>query len=567
MFIATRLLFRVILEGHDLVVGVIVFGILAEVAEADELESLATLGGFQRRLYHGTLDLGQGVFVEEVQVGLALGHVGGVLDVEQAIIQHQRGGLGVLGGEPMDGALDLAAVGGHTAARLQIGGGVDALDRAVLVLFDLAALDDIATHEADLTLGLEAEELGRRHLGEVVGVDVDLTGHGNLTGTQLGLLRVVGQGDHLLLVGGVVVDDHLDGVSDGHAAQGVLIEIVADAGLQLTDIHGVVGVGHACLADEGEQGVGRIAAAAQTLQGGQTGVVPAVHVALLHQLAEVALGHDGVGDVHATEFPLMGLLLKANLLHHPVVQGSVVAELAGAEGVGNALQGVLNGVGEIVHGVYAPLVTLAVMMDVLDAVDDGIAEVGVVRGGVDLGAQGAGAVLKLTVLHALEQLQVLLHASVAVGRLLGGLGAVGALVVGQIVLGQVANVGIALLDELNGELVAFAEIVGAVEHAARGGRAQPLQILADGADELVGLLGRVGVVVAEVEQAAVLVSHVGVDADGLHRADVEITVGLGGKAGVDLQRGIGQQILVDDVVNKVGMLDFVFHDFLRGKTF
>ena len=130
------------------------------------------------------------------------------------------------------------------------------MPRSSLVLLDLTALDDIAAHESYLALGLEAEELGRRNLGEVIGVDVDLAGHGHLTGTQLGLLGVVGQGDHLLLIGGVVVDDHLDGVGDGHAAEGVLIEIVTDTGLQLTDVHGVVGVGDTCLTDEVEQGGG-----------------------------------------------------------------------------------------------------------------------------------------------------------------------------------------------------------------------------------------------------------------------------------------------------------------------
>jgi hypothetical protein len=34
---------------------------------------------------------------------------------------------------------------------------------------------------------------------------------------------------------------------------------------------------------------------------------------------------------------------------------------------------------------------------------------------------------------------------------------------------------------------------------------------------------------------------------------------------VDLQRGVGQQILVDDVVDEIGMLDFVFHGSTGGR--
>ena len=52
------------------------------------------------------------------------------------------------------------------------------------------------------------------------------------------------------------------------------------------------------------------------------------------------------------------------------------------------LDGVLDGVGEIVHRVDAPLVALAVMLGVLDAVDGRVTHVHVGAGQVDLGTQG-----------------------------------------------------------------------------------------------------------------------------------------------------------------------------------
>ena len=54
---------------------------------------------------------------------------------------------------------------------------------------------------------------------------------------------------------------------------------------------------------------------------------------------------------------------------HPLLQGGGGSRTQAAHGVGDALDGVLNGVGEIVQGVDAPGVALAVVMGPHDAVD------------------------------------------------------------------------------------------------------------------------------------------------------------------------------------------------------
>ena len=362
---------------------------------------------------------------------------------------------------------------------------------------------------------------------------------------------MVGQADHFNLVLGIVIDDNLDGIYDGNAAQRDLVEVVTHASLQLTHVHGMIGIGHACFAHKGKERIRGVTAAAQTAKGGQTGVIPAVYVALLNQLTQITLGHDRVGNVHAAKLPLVGLLRKADLINHPVVKRTVVSKFTGAQGMGNAFQRVLNGMCEVIHGIYAPFVTLAVMMDVLDSVNNGVTQVRIVTGGVDLCAQRACTVREFTVLHSFEQIKVFFHRAVAVGGFLGGDRAIGALVVCQVILGKVANVSVALLDQLNGKLVALAKVIGAVEHAARGGSAQPLQVLADGANEFVGFLCGVGVVVAQVEQTVILIRHVGIDADSLDRADVQIAVGLGRESGVNLELGISAEILGHNVKNKV----------------
>ena len=61
------------------------------------------------------------------------------------------------------------------------------------------------------------------------------------------------------------------------------------------------------------------------------------------------------------KFDLPGLVRKFALLHHPVVQGAVRFIFQRTQGVGDPLDGVLNGMGEVVHGVNAPLVALMVV--------------------------------------------------------------------------------------------------------------------------------------------------------------------------------------------------------------
>jgi len=108
---------------------------------------------------------------------------------------------------------------------------------------------------------------------------------------------------------------------------------------------------------------------------------------------------------------------------------------------------------------------------------------------------------KLALAHPLEQVAVLLHGAVAVGAVLARPGQ-SAAVLADLVAGQIADVGFALVDELHGPLVELLEIVGGVEQAVPL-EAQPAHVIHDGIDVLLFLLGRVGVVEAQVALAAV----------------------------------------------------------------
>ena len=226
-------------------------------------------------------------------------------------------------------------------------------------------------------------------------------------------------------------------------------------------------------------------------------------------------------------------------------------ELEGAKRVGDALAGVLEGVGEVVGRVGGPLRAGAVVRLLLDAVDHGVAEVDVGRGHVNLRAEAAAAFVELALAHALEEVEVLLDAPVAVGARGARLGRDAAVLL-PLLLREVADVGLAGADEGLGELVHLVEQVRGVEEAVAPVEAEPAHVLLDGADVVLVLLGGVGVVHAEVALAAEELRHAEVDADRLGVADVEVAVGLGREARDDgAVVGAGGEIVGDELLDEV----------------
>ena len=218
----------------------------------------------------------------------------------------------------------------------------------------------------------------------------------------------------------------------------------------------------------------------------------------------------------------------------------------------DALDGILQGVGEVVHGGDAPLVPLPVVMHVVDAVDHRIPHVEVAAGQVDLGPQGVFAVGELTGPHPGEEIQGLLDGPVPPGGAGGGVHVAPVLL--ELLGGELAHVGQALLDELHGVAVHLLKIVGGEVETVAPVVAQPVNVLLDGLHVLHVLLGGVGVVHAQVAQSAVLLGGAEVHEDRLGMADVQVAVGLRGEPGVDghaLELTTLGDVLVDEIMDEV----------------
>ena len=84
---------------------------------------------------------------------------------------------------------------------------------------------------------------------------------------------------------------------------------------------------------------------------------------------------------------------------------------------------------------------------------------------------------------------------------------------------------------------------------------KPVHVLGDGIHILDVFLGRVGVVHAEVADAAELAGDAEIEADGLGVADMEVAVRFGRKARVySLLKFFRLLILVNDIADKIGFL-------------
>ena len=142
----------------------------AEVTHALELEPVAGLGVLQAGFDDAVCQDLQGIRIEvrdEITAGFRVGIV------EQPIVQAYFSGDAVRSGDPMDGALDLAAVGRVAAARGWVITAVQFHDLAVGILDHVLAFNEVSIAQAHFAPGGETVVLGGRFFAEIIFFDVD----------------------------------------------------------------------------------------------------------------------------------------------------------------------------------------------------------------------------------------------------------------------------------------------------------------------------------------------------------------------------------------------------------
>ena len=276
---------------------------------------------------------------------------------------------------------------------------------------------------------------------------------------------------------GIIIDDQLERALHRQTAGCVQVQVLADAVLQQGDIDDLIVLGDADALGKITDGGGRVAAAAHGRIRWACAGRPSRVRNLPAQLEQLALAHHSVVELQAGKLDLPRVV-DLQLVEQPVVERAVVLELQGADRVGDAFDRIGLPVGEIVHGVDAPLIAGAVVAFVQDAVHDRVAQVEVAGGHIDLGPQDARPVGELALAHALEQVQVLVYRAVAIGAFVPRLGERAA-VLADLFGAEVVDVRFALLDQADGPGVELVEVIRSEEQAVFPIEAQPADVADD----------------------------------------------------------------------------------------
>ena len=246
---------------------------------------------------------------------------------------------------------------------------------------------------------------------EVLRLDVELSSKRDVSRPFVWVFGVVDCGQHVHLTLRVIDDHHLDRAQHGHGACGGGVQVVAERKLQQPHVDDVVPFGHPHAIAKFADALRRISPSTQPTERRHARVVPTVHHTLLHQTKQLPLGHDGVVEVEAGEFTLLGRE-NAKLLDVPFVQRTVHFEFQRAQAVGDAFDAVRLAVCKVVHRINAPRVARPVVGREFDAVHQRVPHVHVGVGHVNLGPEHHAPFRVLALAHFLEQGQILLHRAV-----------------------------------------------------------------------------------------------------------------------------------------------------------
>jgi len=349
---------------------------------------------------------------------------------------------------------------------------------------------------------------------EVLAVDDDLGSDGLILGMQV-------SGAAFARARSVVNNELASGVfADSGVSGNDRVDEGFVSGPDLVPLHEVGVLGRSLLQHEVLQSFDGHTSAQDTLQGGETGVAPALNEALVDEPLELTLGKHSGDEVKLGEIE-NDILSHAEVVLNPLIESVAIAVFQGTEGVGHTFERIDDGASEIVSGVSLVLVTSLVMLFSLASVEHGVTEAPDLVLHVHLGADAESGGLSGE--HLVEALHVLRYRHDAVLALDSCI-----TLLLHLLSGSVVSVSLAVGDKFTGSFLNLLEVVGGVGDLV-GGDVEGLEVSGETFDEL-ELLGH-GVRVVESEDHLALV-HFGVMVvhhSGLNVTDVKVTRRLRGE--------------------------------------
>ena len=215
---------------------------------------------------------------------------------------------------------------------------------------------------------------------------------------------------------------------------------------------------------------------------------------------------------------------------------------------------VLDGVGlpmrEVVTRINAPSRSGAGMLGVQNAIEHRVTQVDVSCAHIDLRAQHACAIGKLSRAHTAKQIQIFLDRALApraVAPRLCQSAAGGTNFVRRLII----DIRLSCSDEMLGPFIQLLEIVRGVIEMRSPVKPKPMHVALDGIDIFLLLFERIGVVKSQVTAATKLLRQTEVEADGLGVPDMQIPIGLRRKTRNYRPMPLGLKIGANDVANEI----------------
>ena len=465
----------------------------------------------------------------------------------------------------MQGAFYLTVGVGAACQRLRVVCAVNGFHIALGIMIHTHTFDDVCTFQTHLLVRRQTEEFFRRILLKVAAFNPQLFAkrHGVLSAFRV--FRIIGHEEGLLGISRIIVDYQLHGVNNRAHTGGYAIQVIAHCMFKQLNVVQSLIFGVADASHEILYAVGRKSATTQSADGRHARVIPTGHKTLLDKLQQFALAHNRIGQVQAVEFYLTRTVtVIGKELHKVFVERAVRNKLQRTDAVRNALEIVALSVGKVVHWVNMPFIARAPVRGMDYAVDNRVAEVHIVACHVYFGTQHIFAFLKLTLVHALEQVEVLLYRSVAIRTFdAGSCGS--AFLSGYLFAGLLIHISIAAFYHTYGQVIKLLEIVGSVIQAVFPVISKPVNIAFYGFHIFVILLLRVRVVEAQIAGSSEAFGCSEVHDEGFSMTYVKITVRLGRKACVEAAAVLaGFQIFLYFLLYEVEVLRCVFCGYTGG---
>ena len=253
-----------------------------------------------------------------------------------------------------------------------------------------------------------------------------------------------------------------------------------------------------------------------------------------HELAQFALAGYGVREVQTGKLNLTRtrINVKTEIFEQPVIERTMFLKFQRADRMRNALDGIGQRMGKVVHRIDAPGITRAVMMGMGNAVDNRVAHNHIRRGHVNFGAQHLFPVSKFAGLHTGKQVEVFLHTAVAVWAFLARLRQRTAVFL-NLVCRQVIHISQAFFNQFDRIIIELIKVIRRIVHAVLPAKAQPTDIFLNGIHVFRVLLGRIGIIKAQIAQAMIILCQAKVQAYRLGMTNMQIAIGLGWETGVN----------------------------------